>query len=107
MFVSWILFYLCGNVLIPKDEKNFHTWYTLTHFFSGLFCFLQQNYGLRLGFRFRFRLSADQVLYRSATQKLSLKTQSNIEFPEPFSGHRKVLVCYTGMLVKEVALFLD
>ena len=105
MFASWIFFYFCGSVLIPKDEKNFHTWYTVTHFLSVFFCFLQQNYSLWLGFR--FSLSADQVLYCSATQRLSLKTQSNIEFLEPFSSRRKVLVYYAGMLVKEVALFLD
>ena len=77
--------------------------YCNTFFLS--FVFLQQNYGLWLGFK--FSLSADQVLYRLATQRLSLKAQSNIEFLEPFSGCRKVLVYYAGMLVKEVALFLD
>ena len=66
MFASLILFYLCGGVLIPRDEKNFRTWYTVTRFSSVLFCFSKQKYGLQLGFR--FSLSADQVLYYSATQ---------------------------------------
>ena len=41
MFASLILFYLCGNVLIPEDEKNFRAWYTVTHcFFSVLLFFI-------------------------------------------------------------------
>ena len=73
-------FYLCGNVLIPEDEKNFRIWYPVTLFFLS-FTFLQQNYGLQL--EFRFSLSVDQVLYCLAPQRLSLKTRSKIEFLEP------------------------
>ena len=81
---------MCGNVLIPEVEKNFHAWYTVTHFFSQFCYFLQQNYGLGLGFR--FGLSVYPVLYCLAPQKSSLKTQSKIEFLGPCSSHRKVLV---------------
>ena len=45
---------------------------------------MQQNYGLGLGFR--FGLSVDPVLYHLAPQRLSLKTQSKIEFLGSFSG---------------------
>ena len=51
-------------------------------FFSVLF-FLQQNYGLQLGFR--FSLIVDQVLLHClAPVRMSLKTQSKIEFLELF-----------------------
>ena len=50
-------------------------------FFSVLF-FLQQNYGLQLGFR--FSLIVDQVLHCLAPVRMSLKTQSKIEFLELF-----------------------
>ena len=50
-------------------------------FFSVLF-FLQQNYGLQLGFR--FSLIVDQVLPCLAPVRMSLKTQSKIEFLELF-----------------------
>ena len=90
-FASLILFYLCGYVLISGDEKNFCAWYAITHcFFSHFSCFLQQNYGLGLGFR--FGLSVNPVLYHLALQRLSLKTQLKIEFLGPFSSRRNVPV---------------
>ena len=36
MFASYIVS-LCGNVLIPEDEKNFRAWYTVKH---CLHCFV-------------------------------------------------------------------
>ena len=80
MFVSYILFNLCGNVLIPEDQK----------YFSQFCCFLQQNCGL--GLEFEFGLSVGPVLYCLAPQRLILKTQSKIQFLGPFSGHRKMPV---------------
>ena len=80
---------MCGNVLIPQDEKNFCLVYCNTLFFLSFVLFLQQNYGLGLGFR--FGLSVDPVLYHLAPQRLSLKTQSKNEFLGSFSGHRKGL----------------
>ena len=89
MFASQILYYQCGNVLIPDDEKIFRAWYTVTLCFFSVLLFLRQNYGLGLGFR--FSLSVDPVMCRSATQRLSLKTQLKIEFLGSFSGRRKNL----------------
>ena len=31
-------------MLIPEDEKNLHTWYTVMHCFLSVLLFLQQNY---------------------------------------------------------------
>ena len=60
-----------------------------THFCSVLL-FFKINYGL--GLALRFGLSVDPVLYRLATQRLSLKTQPKIEFLRLFGGRRKELV---------------
>ena len=76
-----MLFY----VPIPEDEKNFCALYPITLFFSEFCCFLQQDYSLWLGFR--FGLSLDLVWYCLAPQRLSLKSQSKIEFQGPFSSH--------------------
>ena len=76
-------------MLIPNDEKIFRAWYTVTLCFFSVLLFLRQNYGLGLGFR--FSLSVDPVMCRSATQRLSLKTQIKIEFLGSFSGRRKNL----------------
>ena len=76
MFSSEIFFYLSGNVLIPEDKEKFRAWFTVTVLFFQFCCFLQQNYGLWLGFR--CGLSVDPVLYHLTSQRLSLKTQSKI-----------------------------
>ena len=74
MFMSQILFYLCVNVLIHEDKKNFCAWYTVTHcFLSSVLLLFITNYDL--GLWFRFGLSVDPVLYHLACQRLSLKTQ--------------------------------
>ena len=91
--------YFCGNRLIRKDEKNFHT---VAPVFSQFCCFLQQKYGLGLGLR--FGLSVDLLLYRLAPQRLSLKTQSRIEFLGPLSSCRKVLVYNTALVGFPLAL---
>ena len=46
MSPSSILFCLCGNVLIPEDEKNFRAWYTVMHCFLSLLLF----FTIKLGF---------------------------------------------------------
>ena len=84
-----ILFvWLCADIW--GWEKFLCLVYYNTLFFSHFCCFLQQNYGLGLGFR--FGLSVDPVLYHLALQRLSLKTQSKIEFLGPFSSRRNVPV---------------
>ena len=88
--VNLILLYLNGNVLIPENEKKFCAWYIITHCFFFVVLYLHQKYGLGLGFR--FGLSADPVLHILASLRLSLKTQSKIEFLGLFSSHRKLLV---------------
>ena len=47
-------------------------------FFFQFCYFLQQNYGLGLGFK--FGLSVDPVLYHLASQRLSLKTRQRLSF---------------------------
>ena len=49
MFASSILFCLCGNVLIPEDEKNFRAWYTVMHCFLSFLLF----FTIKLGFTVR------------------------------------------------------
>ena len=59
-------------------------------------CFFSVWLSFTTKLRFRVRnkvwFKCSPVLYRLASQRLSLKTESKIEFLGPFSGRRKVLV---------------